>query len=141
MDRGVWALVLAATVLVAACTAAGTSPSGHAAKAAARIATPKPYTTVSVANSLAVKGSGSGSSAAATLKGDYVLTTSVKTKKGCAWSVRLQGPTTAVLDSGAARKNATHRLTVNTLGVVQGDYRLVVKASKCGPWSAALKRP
>ena len=135
------ALVLATTVLAAACTTAAANPSGHAAKATTHVATPKPYPTVAVANGLSVKGPGSGSSAAATLKGDYVLTTSVKTKKGCTWSVRLQGPVKTVLDSGSAKRSGSHRLVVKVLGVEQGSYRLMVKAAKCGAWSAVLKRP
>jgi hypothetical protein len=75
------------------------------------------------------------------LKGDYVLTTSIKTKRGCTWSVRLQGLARPVLDSGSARGGGTHKLRVDALGVEQGTYRLVVKTSKCGAWSAVLKRP
>ena len=124
-----------------ACGSAAASPAAHAAKATARPATPRPYHAVKVANELTVKGSGSASSSAATLKGDYVLSTSIKTKKGCTWTVRLQGLEQPVLDSGSARGGGTHRLRVDALGVVQGTYRLSVKTSKCGAWSAVLKRP
>ena len=141
MDRGLCTLVLALTVLAAACGSAAGSPSGHAAKATARVATPKPHPTIPIANGLSVKGAGSASSPSATLKGDYVLTTSIKTKRGCSWSVRLQGLAKPVLDSGSAKGGGTHRLTVDAVGVVQGTYRLVVKTSKCGTWSAMLKRP
>ena len=141
MDRGLVTLVFVLAVLAAACSPTATGSSDRATKASPRLANATPYATVTIANRLAVHGSGSASSSRGTLKGDYVLRTSVKTKKGCRWSVRLQGPTSALLDSGSARRSATHRLTVNTLGVEQGDYRLVVKTSKCGAWSAALSRP
>jgi hypothetical protein len=141
MDRGLRTLVFVVAVVVAACGSAGGSPSGHAAKATARVATPKPLPTIAIANGLSVKGAGSASSSSATLKGDYILSTSIRTKKGCGWSVRLQGLAKPVLDSGSAKGGGTHRLTVKALGVEQGSYRLVVKTSKCGTWSAVLKRP
>jgi hypothetical protein len=140
MDRGLRTLVLIVAVAVAACSGVGASPPGHTAKATARVATPRPLPTIGIANGLSVKGARSATGSPATLKGDYVLSTTIRTKKGCTWSVRLQGLAKPVLDSGSAKGGGTHRLTLNVLGVVQGSYRLAVKTSKCGPWSAVLKR-
>ncbi len=72
------------------------------------------------------------------LSGDYVLTTKVKGKTGCAWSVRLEGEP-ALVESSAS--SGTTQTTVNMTGLFAASYRFVVKSTKCGAWSVALKRP
>lgn len=72
------------------------------------------------------------------LSGDYVLTTKVKGKSGCAWSVRLEGEPPLV-ESNAS--SGTTQTTVAVTGLFAATYRLVVKSTKCGAWSVGLDRP
>ena len=135
-------MVLAVLVLAAGCGSAQTSPSAQS-KAAAAKPTPtlKPAPTIPIAAGLALKGTGSKSGKAATLKGDYVLKVSVKPNGKCRWSVRLDGLDDPVLATYPTNAGGTYRTTVDVVGVVQGPYRLVVKATRCGAWSVTLKRP
>ncbi len=72
------------------------------------------------------------------LSGDYVLTTKVKGKSGCVWSVRLEGEPPLV-ESNAS--SGTTQTSVALTGLFPASYRLVVKSTKCGSWSVGLDRP
>jgi hypothetical protein len=136
--------VLAVLLLATGCGSAQTSPSAQSKTMAAKpTPTVKPAPTIPIAAGLALKGTESMSGKPATLKGDYVLEVSVraKGKAKCRWSVRLDGLDDAVLATYPTRAGGTYRTSVDLVGVVQGPYRLVVKASKCGAWSVKLKRP
>ncbi len=73
------------------------------------------------------------------LSGDYVLTTKVKGKSGCVWSVRLEGEPPLVESNVSS--GGTSQASVALTGLFPASYRLVVKSTKCGTWSVGLDRP
>ncbi len=92
-----------------------------------------------VVDTFAMSGTGGKQGPTTDLAGDYVLTTKVKGKTGCAWSVALEGdPPLVDLKTSSA---TTHQTTVGVTGLVAASYRIVVKSTKCGAWSVSLKRP
>jgi hypothetical protein len=122
-------------VAVVGCSSADSTPS-------ATPADPGPSAGAAASGTVAVdmfsmSGSASKTSPATDLAGEYVLTTKVKAKSGCTWSVRLEGEPPLVEHTGDGATATTLALT----GLFPASYRLVVKSTKCGAWSVGLKRP
>jgi hypothetical protein len=92
-----------------------------------------------VVDTFAMSGTGGKQGPTTDLAGDYVLSTKVKGKTGCTWSVGLEGdPPLVDLKTSSG---TTHQTTVGVTGLVAASYRIVVKSTKCGVWSVSLKRP
>lgn len=130
------ALVMMVAMVAAGCGSSDASPS-------AAVTSPGPSTETLEpgaipADTFTMSGSASKTSPDTDLSGDYVLTTKVKGKSGCSWSVGLEGEP-ALVESSAS--SGTTQTTVALTGLFAASYRLVVKSSKCGAWSVGLKRP
>lgn len=92
-----------------------------------------------VVDTIAMSGTGGKQGPATDLAGDYVLSTKVKGKTGCTWSVGLEGDPPLV--DLRTSSGTSHQTTVGITGLGAASYRIVVKSTKCGPWSVSLKRP
>jgi len=89
------------------------------------------------ADRVSLSGTGSKSSKAVLLDGDYVLVDKLKAKAGCRWSVSLE-PSYGEIDAYSTNAAGTHSGSLDGVYVEAGEYRLVVKAKKCGQWSVEL---
>jgi hypothetical protein len=133
------AFLVALGLAAAACGSSPPSPSaGDASVAPSSIAASQTPSTGVARTTLS--GTGSKRGFPVELAGRYNVTGSVKTKRGCAWSLSIQ-PGVGKVDSVRANGGGRHRIDVSPISVDPGAYRLTVASKGCGAWSVALSRP